>query len=149
MKIWIDDVAIHTKSEEELISTLRDAFGVCRNYNFKISAVNCKLFLRKLEWCGRIIDAEGIQFDPRKLVDMRSMALPTTAGELCEYIHCLGWMAPSIPSFAQRSASLREVLEKAYRLAGGKRTKRAIAKIPLAKLGWTDQHDNSFRELQA
>lgn len=60
----------------------------------------------------------------------------------------MSWVAPSIPRFAERVALLRAFLKKAYASAVGTREKKAIARIPLSSLGWTELHRQSFEDLR-
>ena len=105
------------------------------------------MFLTELKWCGRIISQEGVQYDPRNASGLENCASPINAGELCQYIHCIGWMQKAIPDHARRTSQLRDLLEKAY-AKSGHRTKRSIKNIPLTTLGWTDEHEATFHGLQ-
>jgi len=147
VKAWQDDFILHHKDENGLMDTLRCFLQICRDRNLKISATKSTLFTSSVKWCGRIIDKDGVQFDPSNLSGLMNITSPQTAGELSQYIYCLQWMSQSIPDFANRISCLRNVLEEAY-TKSGKRTKKSIASIPLSSLSWGRQHDKSFLELQ-
>lgn len=147
MKAWLDDFNLFAKCEDQLISLLSQFFGICKRFNLFLSAKKCCFFAETIKWCGREIDAQGYRLDPTRSEALRKMHLPTKAGELCEFIHCLRWMSISIPSFSKRVSLLNEVLEEAYKVAG-RRTKRAIKNIPLFKLSWGHIHNRVFLELQ-
>eukprot|EP00171_Calliarthron_tuberculosum_P004595 IDg4595t1 len=126
LKAWLDDFNLHARDENTLLSK----------------------FERFLEiWCGRIVAGDGYTMDPAKTEALRDMHKPINAGELCEFVHCMRWMALAIPQFSERVAPLQAVLEAAYAKAG-RRTKRAIKNIPLASLSWGTAHDATFVDLQ-
>jgi len=89
LKAWLDDFLWHAKDEAELLSTLREFFDICRERRLKISARKSTLFSHSIHWCGRILSSAGVQFDPPNLIGIVKGEMPTTAGELSQYIHCL------------------------------------------------------------
>ena len=147
-KAWIDDFIIFAKYEGRLLRMLRRFFEICRTRNLIVSLPKSDFFLTEATWCGRIIDADGVRFNPENLSGLRSCDFPRTAGELCEYVHGVNWVSTSIPRFAERVAPLRELLEAAYAKAGGRRKKKCAAKILLNDLGWDEKHEVAFKDLQ-
>lgn len=83
---------------------------------------------KNVHWCGRIIDRSGVQFDPRNHSGLKGLHVPITAGEICEYVHCLQWMAHSYPGFTNGIEPLREILEETYERYGSL-TKKAVQRI--------------------
>lgn len=146
-KAWLDDIVTHARTEDELIDKLEMFFKVCEEKNLKLSAKKCLFFLREVTWCGRIVDEDGVRFDPSRLSGLQKTSLPRNAGELCEYVYCLQWMSTAIPNFIERIAPLRDILEAAYKKAGS-RKKRAIRGISLSDLAWGPEHETAFLDLQ-
>lgn len=147
LKAWQDDFVIHHKTEAQLLTTLQVFFETCRDKNLKVSALKSDLFTTSVHWCGRVIDQDGVTFDPRNLSGIQQVVMPETAGELSQFIYCLQWMSYSIPDFANRIKPLREVLEAAYKRSG-KRTRKSINKIALSSLSWGRTHVESYTSLQ-
>eukprot|EP00171_Calliarthron_tuberculosum_P020209 IDg20209t1 len=115
LKAWLDDFALHHKTESQLLSSLRNFLSICRDRNLKVSLPKSRFFQKELKWCGRIIDGEGVRYDPRNFERIVNCSLPVTAAELCEYVHCAQWMSQGIPEFSQRVAPLRALLENRTR----------------------------------
>ena len=147
VKAWLDDFALHHANEEGLLQGLEKFLSICRKHGLKVSARKSILFSKTLHWCGRIISASGIQFDPRRLSGLKDAQTPQTAGELSQYVYCIQWMSQAVPDFAARIQPLRDILEAAYSKAG-RRTTRAIKNIPLHKLSWGAKHDDAFASIQ-
>jgi len=131
LKAWLDDFLLAQNSEDGLLDVLNKFFTICRKKRLKISIRKSSFFCIKVKWCGRIIDEHGVHFDPRHLSGIMDCEMPISAGELCQYVNCMQWMSSAIPNFAARVAPLREVLERAYTMAGS-RKKRAIQSIQLS-----------------
>ena len=147
-RAWLDDYFIFAMNEEELLRILRRFFEICRDRNLIVSLPKSSFFLEEVTWCGRLIDASGVRFNPKNLSGLQHCDSPQSAAELSEYVHSVTWVSSSIPRFAERIAPLRELLERAYEKAGGSRKKRSIAKFSVAGLGWNELHEQAFKDLQ-
>ena len=147
LKAWLNDLLVYNQSENGSLEVLQSFFKVCRNRPLKISGTKTALFAKQDRWCERIISAEGVQFDLTRLVGLKDVFLPETAGDLCQYIHCLQWMPLTISDFSDRVALLRDVLEEAY-VRSGKRTRKSIQRITLSQLSWGPAHVATFHSLQ-
>lgn len=123
MKAWLDDFNLHANKESELLSYLRRFFAICKEVGLYLSAKKCRFFAKEIKWCGRIVDETGYRLDPRNAEGLRNMQSPTTADELCQFIHCCRWMSSSIPDFSKRIAPLVEILEEAYKKAKSRKKK--------------------------
>lgn len=139
---------LYAKDESQLFRILRLFFEICRKHRLIISLSKSSFFLSEITWCGRIINAEGVRFNPKNIAGLKNCETPRTAGELCEYVHGVNWISSSIPRFAERVAPIRQLLEKAYKKAGGSRKKKAIAKSSILDLGWDEHHFSAFQDLQ-
>lgn len=144
---WLDDFLLHSKTEKSLLALLEQFFAICRKRRLKLSARKCEFFRKEVRWCGRIISAEGMQFDLARLSGLQDASLPETAGELCQYVHCLQWMSLAIPDYTARVAPLRAVIEEAYSVSG-KRSRRSVKNIPLSSLSWGPTCIPAFHDLQ-
>ena len=147
-KAWLDDFLLFAKTEPLLLVLLRIFLQTCRRRNLIISLPKSLFFTKEAQWCGRIIDADGVRMNPKNYEGITNGGPPQTGAELCQYVNAMTWISNSIPCFAQVIAPLRALLEKAYAATGGKRTKTSIANINLKSINWDESHDQSFKSLQ-
>lgn len=147
MKAWLDDFNLHSRDERTILALLERFFEICSEHNLILSAKKCVFFTNEIKWCGRVVNMDGFSMDQSKSEALAAIEKPQSAGELCEFIHCLHWMSISIPNFHERIEKLNEVLERAYDRAG-RRTKRSIKDMQLRSLSWGTEHDRVFAELQ-
>jgi len=127
---WLDDFLMHAASETELLRRLGRFFEVCHDFGLKLHARKTHLFLREVNFCGRIIDSKGVRHDPRSLDTLKNMRTPEVAGDLQRFLCAMGWMRSGIPEYAKTIAPLHNLMEDCYTRAG-KRTKRAVRKTTL------------------
>ena len=139
---WLDDFLRHAANKEELLGLIDSFLGLCEKYNLKIHAEKIQVFLTSAEFCGRIIDKDGMRFHPRNLNALLEMRKPEFASDLQQFYFPCNWMRNSIPAFSETIAPLHNLLEDCYKRAK-KRTKSAIRKITLNEL-WGAEHDLSL-----
>lgn len=147
LKAWLDAFVVHCRDERSLLSLLERFLLICRSHRLYLSARKCVFFTETVRWCGRLISKDGIKMDPTRVLALRDLDTPRTAGELSQFVHCLRWMSNSIPQFSERSAILNDVLEKAYKRTG-RRTKRSVPNISLDTLSWGKDHLEALKSLQ-
>lgn len=148
LKAWLEDFILYANNEDHLLEILRHFFEICHSERLVISLQKSDFFLVEVSWCGRLINKEGIRFNPNNLYGLKDSDPPRTASELCEYVHGVNWVSTSIPRSAERVFPLCELLETAYAKANGSRKKKSIAKFALSTLGWSQKHSVAFKDLQ-
>jgi len=128
---WLDDFLIHAKTEEDLLKHVRQFFSQCRKFGLKVHAQKSHLFLRQAGFCGRMIDGEGVRFDPRRLDTLLHMKPPQQAGDLQQFLCASNWMRTSIPEYSKLISPLHDLMDYAKTK---KRTKRAVRNIAMTGL---------------
>jgi Reverse transcriptase (RNA-dependent DNA polymerase) len=118
LKSFLDDYLLHCRTEAELLQILRQFFAICRLHRLKISPLKTDCFLREANFCGRLISADGIRFDPKGLQTLKEMHTPETVADLYQFVCAMNWMRVSIPDYAQLMAPLTFLMEAVHKLAG-------------------------------
>ena len=141
--LWLDDVLLHAKTIPELLQAIEMLFGMCAEQNIKLHPAKCILFAKSIRWYGRLISSEGIRYDPRRMEGLLSMEPPQTGANLQQFVCALQWVKNGIPEFSRLVAPLHEFLERVYTFAG-KRTKKAVTRVKLQSLGWSEIEHDAF-----
>ena len=140
---WLDDFLFFSKDEKGLLDDIQAFLKVCQEINLKVHAEKSNLFSKRVQFCGRIITPEGIQYHPRHFNTLVSMKKPTMARELQQLLCATNWMRSSIPNYSKVVEPLHSLMEETYSKAGGRRTKRAIRKLSITA-EWGASHDAAF-----
>ena len=144
---WLDDFLLHAKEEEDLLERIRKFFEICREYNLKLHAEKMDLFLTAARFCGRVVDSEGIRYDPRGFESLKNTKTPEKANGLQQFLCACNCMRTSIPDYSRTIASLHKLMEDCYAKAG-KRTKKSVRNISLAGL-WGAEHTSAFEQIKS
>lgn len=146
LKTFIDDGLAHTKTEEERLVVVRKYFEICKKYRLKVSVLKTECFLREAHFVGRIVNEDGVRYDPKGMRQLLDMKLPNTGQELLQFVHATSWMCHSIPEYAERIAPLTLALKK-LSAAVGSNTRRALKNKSLVKV-WNKDCDEAFLRIQ-
>ena len=96
---WLDDILAHSSSPDELISLLARFFAICGQYGLKRHSRKCRLFLREVNWCGRLLSKAGIRLDPRRIPASLEITESSTGADLQQFVCATNWMRYAIPTF--------------------------------------------------
>ena len=140
---WLDDFLFYSRDESGLLDDLEAFLQVCEEINLKVHAEKSNFFSKRVQFCGRILTPEGIQYHPRHFESLVSMKKPTMARELQQLLCATNWMRSSIPNYSKVVEPLHNLMEASYSKAGGKRTKRAIRNLSITA-EWGATHDAAF-----
>ena len=108
--IWLDDWLLHATTFTDHMEIMEKFLALCRDWNFTLSPEKCNLITRKEKWCGRIITADGITHDPRRIDGLLSMQRPETAGDLQQFICAINCMRKGIPEYNKNVGPLQTLL---------------------------------------
>ena len=135
------------KTWEEFLTILTGIFEQLKKNNLKLNIKKTTLCADEALWCGRIVTGSGVTFHPRNYDAMANMEAPRTAGELCQFIAGLTWMATGLPRLAQEKEVLAELMERIYKIAGSRQKKR-FEHIDLTPF-WNESHRLAFEQCKS
>jgi hypothetical protein len=115
VKIWLDENMIHVTDEKKLVEVLEHFLKKCLQHGLFLHAAKCDLYGTEVRYCGRIITAEGVKFDPHTMSTLQQMGTQQNGGDLVQYGAALNWMRSSLPLFAEKVAPLQDLLEVVYK----------------------------------
>ena len=67
MIVFIDDVLVYSRSEEEHEQHLRAVLQTLREHILFAMFSKCEFWLERVQFLGHVISGEGIQVDPAKI----------------------------------------------------------------------------------
>lgn len=75
------------------------------------------------------------------------MDCPSSANELCQFIHCCKWTSSCIPNVHSISQPLSDILEETYAFYSKRRT-ASLEKVAFHKLSWGAIHEAAVTNLK-
>ena len=80
--VFIDDILVYSKSEEEHAEHLRTVLGILRARQLYAKFSKCEFWLNSVTFLGHIISADGIRVDTQKIEAVKTWPRPTTPTEV-------------------------------------------------------------------
>jgi hypothetical protein len=65
--VFLDDILIYSKSEEEHKQHLRMVLQVLRKHQLYAKLSKCSFYQKQIHYLGHIISEDGIAVDPKKI----------------------------------------------------------------------------------
>jgi hypothetical protein len=93
--VFIDDILIFSKMEEEHEKHLRMVLEKLRSNQLYAKFSNCEFWLTEVAFLGHVISAGGISVDPSKVKDVLNWMPPMNASEIHSF---LDWLVISVGS---------------------------------------------------
>ena len=110
--VFIDDILVYSKSEEEHEEHLRLVLQKLRENQLYAKLSKCKFWLSKVSFLGHVITDGGIIVDPGKVKDVLKWELPKTDLEIRSFLGLTGYYRRFIDGFSKIVKPLTSLLEK-------------------------------------
>ena len=83
--VFIDDILVYSKNEEEHAEHLRIVLQRLREHKLYAKFSKCDFWLKEVLFLGHIISEKGISVDPSKIQDVLNWSAPTSVPEIPEF----------------------------------------------------------------
>ena len=84
--IYLDDIIVFAKTQEEGITRLGTIFQKLREVGLKLKPSKCELFKTSLLYLGHIVSEDGIRTDPKKIEAILQWPVPLTVTDIRSFL---------------------------------------------------------------
>jgi ribonuclease HI len=127
--VFIDDILIYSKSNEEHEKHLRLIMQKLREHKHYSKFSKCEFWLSEVGFLGHIVSKEGIDVDSSKVTAVTEWEPPKNVGEIRSFLGLVGYYRRFIENFSKIAKPMTELLKKEK------------------KFKWAEDCENSFQEL--
>jgi hypothetical protein len=99
--VFIDDILIYSKNEEEHAQHLRIVLTHLREHQLYAKFSKCAFWLEEIQFLGHVLSAKGIAVDPSKVKDILEWKPPTTVHQVRSFLGLAGYYHRFIPDFSK------------------------------------------------
>jgi hypothetical protein len=114
--VFIDDILIYSKSEEEHTQHLRVILQRLRDHQLYAKFSKCAFWLREVLFLGHIIFAEGITVNPSKVQEVLDWKSPRLVTQIRSFLRLTRYYRWFIPNFSKIAKAMTKLLENEAKL---------------------------------
>ncbi|WVZ80632.1 LOW QUALITY PROTEIN: hypothetical protein U9M48_028091 [Paspalum notatum var. saurae] len=110
--VFIDDILIYSKTEEEHEEHLRLVLQKLRDHKLYAKLSKCEFWLDQVPFLGHIVSKGGIMVDPSKISSVMDWKVPEVVKEVRGFLGLAGYYRRFIESFSGIAKPMTSLLEK-------------------------------------
>ncbi|WVZ50490.1 hypothetical protein U9M48_001736 [Paspalum notatum var. saurae] len=110
--VFIDDILVYSKSEEEHEEHLRTVLTRLREHQLYAKFSKCAFWLREVSFLGHILSEKGVAVDPSKVEDVLNWKQPETVTEIRSFLGLAGYYRRFIKDFSKTAKPMTSLTKK-------------------------------------
>ena len=130
MVIYLDDITIFSKSDDQHLQHLERVFLKCKKFGISLNPKKSHFVLEECKLLGHIISKDGIKIDPQRVDAIQSLSIPRTKEEVQSFIGKVNFLRRFISNFAEIMKHITNMLRKEN------------------EIKWTFEARNSFSDIK-
>jgi len=109
--IYLDDITVYSKTNEEHLMHLRRVFEKCRRFGISLNPKKTVFGLEEGKLLGHIISKEGLKIDPKRIEDIVKINHPRNINELQSFIGRINFLRRLIPNLVELLINITNMLK--------------------------------------
>ena len=110
--IFIDDILVYSRSEDEHIMHLRMVLQTLRDHQLYVKFSKCEFWLDQVAFLGHVVSKDGIQVDPKKIEAVTEWQRPTIVTEIRSFLGLAGYYRRFVKDFSKIVTPLTRLTQK-------------------------------------
>src|SRR5687767_907514 len=128
--VFIDDILIYSKGEEEHMGHLRLVLQKLREKQLFAKFSKCEFWLKEVAFLGHVVSGEGIKVDPKKTDAVKNWPRPLSPSDIKSFLGLAGYYRRFVEGFSSIASPMTKLTQKKVKFA------------------WTDACEKSFQVLK-
>ena len=117
--VYLDDILVYSKSEEEHVGHLRRVFETLRAQRLYGKLEKCSFMVEKVIFLGYVVSSEGVAVDETKIEAVKSWPTPKTITEVRSFHGLASFYRRFIKDFSTITSPMTECMKKGNFLWNG------------------------------
>ena len=110
--VFIDDILIYSKTEEEHAEHLHTVLETLRKHKLYAKFSKCEFWLEKVAFLGHMVSTGGISVDPEKIQAIIDWKAPTSVTEIRSFLRLTGYYRKFVEGFSSIAKPMTQLLKK-------------------------------------
>jgi hypothetical protein len=127
--VFIDDILIYSKNEEEHARHLRIVLTRLREHQLYAKFSKCTFWLQEIQFLGHVLSANGFAVDPSKVKDILEWKPPTTVHHVRSFLGLAGYYRRFILDFSKLVKPITSLLKNDTKFTWSSRCNEAFEQL--------------------
>ncbi|XP_049870353.1 uncharacterized protein K02A2.6-like [Pectinophora gossypiella] len=127
--VFLDDLIITGRNDQEHIETLHEVFNRLAQYGLKIRKDKCSFFTDSVTYLGFVIDRDGVHTTPEKIEAILKVPVPQNVSELRSFLGLVMYYAKFVSNISTVLSPLYKLLRKESKYVWDEDCDRAFNKV--------------------
>ncbi|WVZ94846.1 hypothetical protein U9M48_040683 [Paspalum notatum var. saurae] len=127
--IFIDDILIYSKTEEEHEEHLRLMLQKLREHKLYAKFSKCDFWIEKVKFLGHVISNGGIAVDQSKVTEVQNWKIPEDVKGIRSFLGLAGYYRRFIEGFSKIAKPMTALLEKNIKFQWTSACQKAFEKL--------------------
>jgi len=110
--VYLDDLMVFSKSDEEHMQHLKTIFQKCRKYGLSLNPKKSLFAMEEGKLLGHIISKDGIRIDPAHVQAIQQIDLPRNKKEIQSFNGKMNFLRCFVPNLAENLKEMTNMLKK-------------------------------------
>jgi hypothetical protein len=110
--IYLDDVTVFSKSDQEHCCHLRKVFLKCQRFGLSLNPQKSLLSMKEGKLLGHIVSAKGVRIDPSRVEAIQTLSLPKSKKEVQAFLGKINFLRRFASNFAELVKHITTMLKK-------------------------------------
>jgi hypothetical protein len=124
--VFIDDILVYSKNEEEHVGHLHVVLQRLREHRLYAKLSKCDFWLKEIKFLGHTISQAGIAVDPDKVQEVMNWKPPMTVHQIRSFLGLAGYYRRFISDFSRIAKPITEFLKKEAKFVCGQKCEDAF-----------------------
>jgi hypothetical protein len=128
---YVDDIAVMSKKQDDLIADLQETFNNLRKYNMMLNPMKCVFGVPAGQLLGFIVSHRGIEVNPEKIKAILEISQPNDLKDVQRLTGCVAAVSRFISHLGEKALPLYKLMKKSDEFV------------------WTDKADAALKDLKS
>jgi hypothetical protein len=110
--IYLDEITVFSKSDEEHCCHLKKKFLKCRRYGLSLNPKKYLFSMKEGKLLGHIVSAEGVRIDPSRVEAIQTLSPPRSKKEVQAFLGKINFLRRFVSNFAELVRHITAMLRK-------------------------------------
>ena len=129
---YLDDVLVHSRTDDEHLQDLRNALQRCRDKQVYLKAKKCRFMRPEIDFLGHVIGNGTVRCETAKQEAVANWPAPTGLADLRSFLGLAGFYRKFVPRFSHIAAPLTELQKDGVPFLWGPRQEEAFSRLKYA-----------------